>query len=72
MNDIEIGDAIAKAQADIERRLAALEAETGRQVISLSMDLLDFTSISHVERRNLRAVVITTTAPHPWSSQVHP
>jgi hypothetical protein len=67
----DVGDAIASAEADIQARLQALEAELGTEVSALCLCDTDVTTIAGARCEVLRSVAIGIAAPQPkvrWAS----
>jgi hypothetical protein len=60
-----VGNAIARAEADIQARLQALEAELGTEVSALCLYDTDVTSIGGPRSEVLRSVSIGIAAPQP-------
>jgi len=61
----DVGAAIARAEADIQARLQALETELGTEVSALCLYDRDITSIGDRRRQLLRSVSIGIGAEQP-------
>jgi hypothetical protein len=61
----DVGAAIARAEADIQARLQALEAELGTEVSALSLYDIDVSTVAGPRTEVLRSVAIGIAAPQP-------
>lgn len=61
----DVGAAIARAEADIQARLQALEAELGTEVSALCLHNIEVSTIAGPRTEVLRSVSIGIAAPQP-------
>ena len=63
LNELQIGDEIAKAQRDIEARLNELERLIGRPVLRMELESVDITTVASAAPRYVRHVRIEVPPP---------